>query len=46
MTGSTGGYWWRSSGNRQVVPCKSAGGREQGGKTGGAEERPVGTETA
>ena len=45
VTGSTGGYWWLWSGYRQWVPCKSEGGRERRGKAGGAEERPVGTET-
>ena len=45
VTGSTGGYWWLWSGHRQWVPCKSEGGRERRGKAGGAEERPVGTET-
>ena len=45
VTGSTGGYWWLWSGHRQWVLCMSEGGREQRGKVGGAEERPVGTET-
>ena len=45
VTGSTGGYWWLCSGHWQWVPCKSEGGRERRGKAGGAEERPVGTET-
>ena len=45
VTGSTGGYWWLCSGHWQWVPCMSEGGRERRGKAGGAEERPVGTET-